>query len=44
MANGSYGKCPGCGEMVIWKFRTTWKELPEKRISLSHMFTVERLK
>lgn len=42
MANGSYGKCAGCGEMVIWRFQTVWRKLPEKRISLSHMLTVKR--
>lgn len=26
MANGSYGKCAGCGEMVIWVKTPSRKE------------------
>lgn len=32
MANGSYGKCAGCGEMVIWV-----KTQAEKNISIAHV-------
>lgn len=28
MANGSYGKCAGCGEMVIWVKTQAGKNMP----------------
>lgn len=28
MANGSYGKCAGCGEMVIWAKTQAGKNMP----------------